>query len=218
MTAGVGRWRRWTLRLRRRVRQWRGVEPRTRVQIRCEREECGGWWICPQVLQPGDVVYSFDLGGDLEVERALLREQGARVYIFDPDPGVAERAESEGLLHEFQLYAIRLGAENRPAISGSGPDSARTIRLASLMRMLGHRRIDLVKLNVDPAAPGIRDLVELAVDVRQLLVSFPPTSTEEERDRVEAQVRDLEARGYRIFHIEPDGRRYSFIRTDFGDP
>lgn len=214
----VGPWRRWLLRLRRRHRQWRGMEPRTRVQIRCEREEHGGWWVCPDVLQKGDVVYSFDVGGDLEVERALLREHGARVYIFDPDPEVAARAEGAGLLGEFQLYAVRLGAENRPAQGDDGVRSARTVRLASLMRMLGHRRLDLIKLNVADVAPAIRDLVELDVDVRQLLVSFPAASDPGEREHVEGLVRELEGRGYRIFHIDPEGRRHSFIRTDFGDP
>lgn len=214
---GTGAVPRWLLQLGRRLRQWRGTEPRTRVQIRCERERLGSWWICTDVLQPSDIVYSFDLGGDLELERALLRERNARVYIFDPDPTVAERAEREGLLQEFQLYAIRLGEENRPAVPGGGPEGARRIRLASLMRMLGHRRLDLVKLNGGPVAAAIADLVELDVDVRQLLVSFPPASTLEDRDRVEAQVRSLEGHGYRIFHITPDGRRYSFIRTDFGE-
>lgn len=214
---GVGAWRRWMLRARRRLRQWRGTEPRTRVQIRCEREERGGWWICPSVLRPGDIVYSFDLGGDLEVERALLDEHEARVYIFDPAPEVAARAEAEGLLQEFQLYAIRVGAENRPGSRDTGPEGARMVRLANLMRMLGHRRLDLLKLNVDDVAPAIRDLVELDADVRQLLVRFPAASGAGDRDRIEMLIGKLEAHGYRIFHIGLDGRRYSFIRTDFGE-
>lgn len=214
---GVGRLRRWLRRLRRRYRQWRGVEPRTRVRIRCECEEHGGWWLCPYVLQRGDVVYSFDVGGDLEVERALLREHGARVYIFDPDPEVAARAEAEGLLNEFQLHAVRIGAENRPAQPEGGPHNARTVRLAHLMRTLGHSRIDLVKLNVEEVGPAIRELVELGMDVRQLLISFPAASAPGEREQVEGLVRALEGRGYRIFHIDPQGRRHSFLRTDFGD-
>ncbi len=215
--AGVGAWQRWALRLGRRVRQWRGTEPRTRVQIRCEREERGGWWICPSVLRPGDIVYSFDLGGDLEVEQALLDEHGARVYIFDPDPEVAARAEAEGLLQEFQLYAIRVGAENRPGSREAGPEGARMVRLAALMRMLGHRRLDLLKLNVDDVAPAIRDLAELDADVRQLLVRFPASSGPADRDRIETLIGRLEAHGYRIFHISLDGRRYSFLRTDFAE-
>lgn len=214
----VGPLRRVMLRLRRRLRQWRGTEPRTRVQIRCEREERGGWWICPSVLRPGDIVYAFDDGGDLEVERALLDEHGARVYIFDPDPEVAERAEAEGVLQQFQLYAIRVGAEDRPGVKGGGRNAARTVRLGNLMRTLGHRRLDLVKLNVDDVAPAIRDLVELEADVRQLLVRFPAAATDAERDAIEALIRRLDSDGYRIFHIGVDGRRYSFIRTDFASP
>lgn len=207
---------RWLLRAGRQIRKWRGTEPRTRVQIRTELEERGGWALCAYVFQPGDVVYSFDVGGDLEVERALLREHGSRVYLFDPDPDVAAVAEAEGLLQELQLYAIQVGAENRPAEPERGPRGSRVVRLATLMRMLGHRRLDLVKLNVEGAPAAIHDLVDLGVDVRQLLVAFPPTTSAEERDRVEGLVAALEGHGYRIFHIAPDGRRYSFIRTDFG--
>ncbi len=204
--------------IRRRVRQWQGTEPRTRVQIRTERVEHGGWWICPYVLRPADIAYSFDFGGDLELERALLQDYAARVYLFDAHPEVAARAEAEGLLEEFQLYAIQVGAENRPAEPSRGPEGARTVRLGSLMRTLGHRRVDLVKLNAAGAPAAIRDLVSLEVDVRQLLVAFPACSNAAERDEVEELVQVLERHGYRIFHITRDGRRYSFIRTDFGEP
>lgn len=214
-SAGESVWRRWRLRLGRRVRQWRGTEPRTGVQLRCEHEERGGWWLCPFVLRPGDVAYSFEVGSDLALERALLEDHGARVYIFDPDPATAVRAEREGLLEGFQLYAIRLGPENRPARRDAGTEGARMARLTDLMRMLGHRRLDLLKLNVETAPAAIQDLVDRKVDVRQLLVALEETTTTADRDRVEALVEALVGHGFRIFHITPDGRRYAFIRTDF---
>ncbi len=209
---------RWSLaRIRRRVRQWQGTEPRTRVQIRAHRVQHGGWWICPEVLRPGDLVYSFDLGSDLQLERALIQDYSARVYLFDPHPEVAARAEAEGLLDELQLDAIQVGAENRDADPSLGMQGAGTVRLGSLMKTLGHRRVDLVKLNAAGASAAIRDLVALEVDVRQLLVAFPTASSPEERDGVEELVGVLERYGYRIFYITHDGRRYSFIRTDFGE-
>lgn len=215
LLTGDGTWQRWVQRLSRRVRQWQGTEPRTRIQIRTERYVYGGWCVCPHVLRTGDIAYSFDTGGDLELEQALLDRFGARVYIFDPDPDVAARAEAAGLLQKFQFYAIRVGSENRSRDPNGGVEGARMVRLPDLMRMLGHRRLDLVKLNVGTAAAAIRDLVAHKVDVRQLLLAVPATTTTDERDRVEAMVADLERHGFRIFDISPDGRRYSFIRTDF---
>lgn len=201
-TGEAGLARRVLLRIARRNRQWLGKEPRTRVQVRTDQERYGGWWVCPFGLRRGDVVYSFDVGGDLEMERCLLRQYDARVYLFDPDPDVAARAEVEGLLEELELYAV----------------DARTVRLARLMRALGHSRVDLLKLDVDDPGGAIRELVALDADVPQLLVAFPRTSSTSERDRVEGLVAALERQGYRISHISPDGRRYSFLRTDFVEP
>lgn len=207
--------REWTRRARRRIRQWRGTEPRTRVQIRCERVEHGGWWICPMTLRPGDIAYSIGRGSDLRLERTLLEAYGTRTYVFDPDPETADRADRAGLLEEFQLYAIRVGPENRAARPDQGADGARMIRLGDLMRMLGHRRLDLLKVDVDTGEAILRDLVEMATDVRQLLVSFRSSGTEADRERIEGVVDALDSRGYRIFRISADGTRYSFLRTDF---
>lgn len=207
--------RAWARRARRWVRQWQGTEPRTRVQIRCEQVEHGGWWICPLTLRPGDIAYSIDRGTDLRLERTLLEQYGARTYIFDPDPETADRADRAGLLETFQLYAIRVGPENKAADAGRGVDGARMIKLPDLMRMLGHRRLDLLKVDVDTGEAILRDLAALGTDVRQLLVRFRKAPTTADRDRIEGVVAALDARGYRIFRISPDGRQYSFLRTDF---
>ena len=212
---GVGLLSRWRQRARRRIRQWRGTEPRTRVQIRCEQVSHGGWWICPMTLRPGDIVYSIDRGSDLVLERTLLEEYGARTYIFDPDPDTADRADRDRLLEVFQLYAIRVGPENRPPDPEAGPEGARMIRLSDLMQMLGHRRIELLKIDVDTVDEILLDLIDMSADVHQLLVRFRTDRTEADRARIEGLISALEGRGYRIFRISPDGTRYSLLRTDF---
>jgi hypothetical protein len=214
-TGPPGLLKEWTQRARRWIRQWQGVEPRTRVHIRCDHAKLGGWWVCPQTLRPGDVVYSIDRNSDLALERALLEEYGARTYIFDPDPDTAERADRAGLLERFQLYAIRVGPKNRAADPDRGVDGARMIRIADLMKMLGHRRLDLLKVDVATGEPILRDLVELGTDVRQLLVRFRHRESDADRRRIEALVGDLYGQGYRVFRISTDGSRYSFLRTDF---
>ncbi len=205
----------WAERARRRIRQWQGTEPRTRVHIRCDQAYEGGWWICPMTIRPGDVVYSIDRGSDLRLETVLLREYGARTYIFDPDPETADRADRAGLLDAFQLYAIRVGPKNRAADSDRGPDGARVIRIGDLMRMLGHRRLDLLKIDAPMGETVLRELVEMGTDVRQLLVRFEHREAEADRRRIEQMVGALHAKGYRVFRISPDGSQYSFLRTDF---
>lgn len=206
-------------RLARARRRWRGVEPRTRVEIRCERVPHGGWWVCPQAIRRNDVVYSFAVGGDLVFERALAERYGARVFAFDPDPTTAARAEDEAVRHA-RLRFLEMsvgGADGRREVPlpGGGSVETRVLRLPSHMRLLGHRRIDVIRLDV-PGAEGdvIRDLVRMDVDVQQLLLAFREERSPDARRRTEAAVKALGEHGYRIFHISPDGRELSFIRTE----
>jgi hypothetical protein len=214
-TDSPGLLRAWTRRAGRRIRQWRGTEPRTRVQIRADAVKRGGWWICPQTLRPGDVAYCIGRGTDLALERILLQEYGTRTYVFDPDPATADRADQAGLLDGFRMYDIRVGARNQAADPDRGPDGARMIRIEDLMEMLRHRRLDLLKVDVDAGPAILEDLAELGTDVRQLLVRFRHRETPADCRRVEGLVDTLHRTGYRIFRISADGSRYSFLRTDF---
>jgi hypothetical protein len=204
-------------RLRRRFRVWRGTEPRTRIELRSDSEEWGGWRILPQLVQPGDVVYSFDSGGDLVLERALLDRLGARIYMFDPELAVAVRSGDDELFERFRLVPVRAGAEDRPALPDDGTRGAEVRRVGSLMEAHGHRVLSLMKLGQGTAMAAIHDLVALRLDVRQLLVAVPEDILDR-RARVESMAASLHKAGYRIFHIDPRGRRYSFLRSDFPGP
>lgn len=214
---GRGLWRRLSDAVARQRGRWRGVEPRVRIELRCDRAMHAGWCVCPQAIRKGDVVYSFGVGGDLGFERALVERYGARVFAFDPDPataGLAADAGSPLLRHEALTIG---GMDGRAAVRlpGGASVEARVLRLPSHMRLLGHRRVDAIRLDV-PGAEGdvIRDLVRMDVDVQQLLVAFREPPTPEARRRIEAAVRALGEHGYRIFHISPDRRTLSFIRTE----
>jgi Methyltransferase domain len=214
-----GAWRRLADAVARTRRRWRGIEPRTRVEIRCERVEHGGWWICPQAIRRGDVVYSFGVGGDLSFEMALVERYGARVFAFDPDPATAERAASLETPHpHLRLLPMSIGGRDVRRdvdLPGGRSVEARVLRLPSHMRLLGHRRIDVIRLDVPGAETDvIRDLVRMDVDVQQLLLAFREEPSPDARRRTESAVKALGEHGYRIFHISPDGRELSFIRTE----
>ena len=219
--AGDGRslWRRVADGTARARRRWRGLEPRTRVEVRCDRADRGGWWICPQAIRPGDIVYSFAVGGDLVFERALAEQHGARVFAFDPDPATAARVEDAAPVERLRFSGMTVGGrdERRAVALPEGRSvEARVLRLPSHMRALGHRRLDMVRLDVPGAeADVIRDLVGMDVDVQQILVAFHEEWTREARDRVEAAVAALGGHGYRIFHTSPARRQFSLLRTDF---
>jgi hypothetical protein len=168
----------------------------------------------PQLLTPGDVVYSFDMSGDLVLERALLDELDVRIYMFDPGLAGAVHAAGEELFDRFRLAPVRVGAEAHPARPSDGASGAEIRRIREIMDSHGHRRLGMVKLNQGAALAALRDLVDGPVDIRQLLISVP-RELSDRRARVEAMVASLRGVGYRVLDITPDGERYTFLRTDF---
>lgn len=199
-------------------RRLRGVEPRSRVAIRCDRVAHAGWWICPQAIGAGDIVYSFETSGDLSFERALSAATGARVFAFDPDPATAARAEADPLPAGVRLHSVGVGGRDHRAeipLPGGGVVETRVLRVSSHMRLLGHRRLDVIRLAVPSSVTDVlAELVGLDADVHQLLVGFGAEKSRAARDRIERAVQLLAAHGYRAFHISPDRTRFSFIRTD----
>lgn len=221
-----------------RVRRWigqrRGTEPRSRVQIRCERAAHGGWHVCPEAIREGDIVYSVGFGQDLEFERAMAGEYGARVFAFDPSPRSVEWIAEQSLPQNVRFNAVGVAGFDGTATfwereeDGASPSilrmeretgeafGARVLRLPSLMRSAGHRRLDMIKLDVEGAEYDvIRDLLRMELDVRQLLLEFHHRFEGVGIERTQEALELLDANGYRIFYISPDGREYSFIRTDF---
>lgn len=224
----------WRERFRRWIGQRRGTEPRSRVQIRCQRAVHGRWHVCPEAIREGDVVYSFGMGQDMEFERAMAGEYGARVFLFDASPRSVEWVREEPLPENIRFNAVGVAGfdgtatfwereEEGASPSILGPDGrtaeafgARVLRLPSLMRSVGHRRMDLIKLDVEGAEYDVlQDLLKMDLDVRQLLVEFHHRFNGVGIARTQEALRLLDRQGYRIFYISPDGREYSFIRTDF---
>lgn len=218
------------LRLKRAVRQRTGREPRARVQVRCARREHGEWWVCPDVVRPDDVVYAFGVGRDLRFERAMATEYGARVYAFDPTPWTAEWIAGERLPERLRYIPKGVAGHDGEAafhqperrdgshsMVAQGGQTGRTVtvqvrRLPSLMRELGHGRIDLLKLDVEGAEyAAIRDLVSMDGGVRQLLVEFHHRFSGIGPEPTREALRLLEQAGYRVFHISPHGREFSFV-------
>lgn len=238
-----GAWKRWwrrsvekapvVLRIKRWIRQRTGSEPRSRIEVRCRKRERGGWWFCQDAIRKDDLVYSFGVGQDLRFELALVADHGARICTFDPTPSSLEwigRQElPAGLCHiplavgaedgELELYEPGSATTCHSLVRRVG-QTGRSIRvpvrrLPSIMRELGHDRIDHLKLDVEGAEYSvIVDLIESDIRVRQLLVEFHHRFTAIGAGATTRALQALYEAGYRIFHISPDGQEYSFLGSE----
>ena len=219
-----------------RVRHWYrmllGRDPRIVALHRGAIERHGEWYLCPTPLTRQSVVYSLGIGTDISFDLSVINRFGVHVHAFDPTPTATEWIRKQALPSHFHAYAYGVAdfdgmakferpddAENpsfiyrgeRVAVTGATLCPVR--RLRSLMDMLGHVEIDVLKMDIEGAEYDvIENMLTEGVLVRQLLVEFHHRKPWLGVQKTLAAVQLLARAGYRLFHMSPGGEEWAFIR------
>jgi FkbM family methyltransferase len=208
------------------------------VQTRQALVSLGGdgaaWSICPTGLGRDSVVYSVGIGTDISFDLALIERYGVTVHAFDPTPGSIAWLEAQPLPARFKWQQVGLAAYDGQA-SFFPPDNPAFIshtmlprpaagdrairvdvrRISTLMRDLGHDRLDALKMDVEGAEYDVvDDILASGVNIEQLLIEFHHRFPDVGIERTRQAVANLNAAGYRIFAVSDTGEEYGFIRRD----
>jgi FkbM family methyltransferase len=223
-------------RVRHIFRAVRGKDLYFRVQVRCESACLGNeraeWCICPDGLSNQSVVYSFGVGEDISFDLELIRRFGAQVHAFDPTPRSIAWVQLQTLPAQFNFHEYGIGAvdgnlmfrppENPRFVSyrvASQKTMASSIeapvhRLATIMKMLGHDEVDVLKMDIEGAEYDVLgDVIASKARVGQLLVEFHHRWEDIGLEKTRDTIRKLNRAGFRIFKVSPTGEEYSFLRT-----
>lgn len=194
-------------------------------------ERCG-WAICPEGLTNDSIVYSLGIGQDASFDQSLIDRYGLTVYAFDPTPETAAWLAGQSMPGNFRYQPVAISDYDGSAdffapvagskcstlqarIPGQTPSHrVTTRRLKTLMRDLGHDRIDVLKMDIEGAEYGVlRDLLNDGVPVRQLLVEFHHRFPTIGAGKTKDAVRMLRAHGFRICWVSPTCNEYLFWNT-----
>jgi FkbM family methyltransferase len=225
-------------RVRRAVRCAVGRDIQFPIQIRVPAvtlgTEYGGWSVYPGGFGPDSVVYSAGIGTDISFDLALIERYGVTVHAFDPTPASIVWLEAQQLPARFKWRQVGLAAYDGQA-SFFPPDNPAFVshtmlprakrggtaiqvevrRLSTLMRDLGHDRLDVLKMDIEGAEYGVVDnILASGVDIGQLLIEFHHRFADVGIERTRQTVTKLNAAGYRIFCRSDTGEEYGFIRRD----
>jgi FkbM family methyltransferase len=158
--------------------------------------EYGGWYVPVSEIESNWVVYSAGILQDITFDWCVIRKFGCKVYAFDPTPEaisfVTEKRNQEEELGNLIFMPVGLWNANAklkffsPRSRGwigsysihnlQGTDSyfeAYCKTLPTIMSELGHRKINLLKLDIEGAEYEVLDnLLETKTEVDWLCVEF----------------------------------------------
>ncbi|HWB18704.1 MAG TPA: FkbM family methyltransferase [Phycisphaerales bacterium] len=227
-------------RARRSMHQVLGQDLRTPLQTRCASEflgsEYGGWNVCPTNLSASSTVYSVGVGQDISFDLALISRFNLAVHAFDPTPKSIQWVKSQTLPPNFIMHEYGLAEYDGVAhftlpradfvsfsmVDHQGPRDASgssieidapVFRLSTILDKLNHDHIDLLKMDIEGAELAvIRDLPNLKIPIRQLLIEFHHRiGNRADLAAVREALATLNSLGFRLFAVSPVGKEFSFI-------
>ncbi len=214
-----------------------GRKLRRRVTLRREFVTMGNpgaaWSLDVTGIGPSSVVYSFGIGEDISFDLELMRRTGAQVHAFDPTPKSLAWLKTQALPAGFHVHAYGLGVEDgtlraflpadashvsasptRHGLSGEETVELSVRSLGTIMRELGHARVDVLKMDIEGGEYAvIARWCEGELAVGQLLVEFHDRfETVGKAATIDALAR-LRVAGYRVFSISERREEYALARV-----
>jgi len=130
----------------------------------------GGWIVPTAIITDAWIAYCGGVGEDISFDLALIERSGCSVFAFDPTPrAVAHVRDQAAGVQRFHFMPVGLWSEDTVLrfFAPQNPDhvshsivnlqrtdtyfEAQCRSLDSLMRELGHDRIDLLKVDIEGA-------------------------------------------------------------------
>lgn len=206
------------------------VRPQCSVSLVSLGQGPGSWAVWPDGLGRESVLYSCGVGRDISFERAMIERYGLTVHAFDPTPLALTWAKSQQLPANFHLHELgiapydgvarfqpptKLKFESFSMVRSSGLGQAIDApvrRFRSLAGMLGHTRVDVLKMDIEGAEYEVlNDLLASKIPIGQILVEFHHRWKEVGAARTRQAIAALQAAGYVVAAVSSSGTEYTFI-------
>lgn len=214
--------------------EWNFSLPRVRAARSVENigSNYAGYWLDVSQLRADSIVYSLGVGEDISFDLALIERVGAHIHAFDPTPRVQAWLGKQRLPPEFHFHAIGIAEREgeqafhlpprREWISHSVISSSQfsresvvlpVTRLCTAMRKLGHKRLDLLKMDIEGAEYSvIEEIAAEKMAIAQLLVEFHHRLMPDGIARTRKAIRLLDALGLQIASVCPRGEIFTFVQ------
>jgi FkbM family methyltransferase len=215
------------------IRRWRLWQSRVLDRYDARPLQLGNWPLIGERIDARSVIYSFGVGDNVSWDLAMIERFGVTIHAFDPTPQCVAWVARQQLPPQFHFHDVGISDRDGtldfypPRKSGGmhysqesrhragnapQPISGKVERLATIMRRLGHERIDVLKLDVEGSEfDAIPDVLSSDVPIGQLLVEihyhFPSRSFAAGL----ALMRQIKEAGMECFYISDRGLEFGFV-------
>jgi FkbM family methyltransferase len=221
------------------IRRRRLTSAGVTVEMQCPTVQYGRgdgrWIVCPDLIAPQSVIYSFGVGRDVSFDLDLIERHAARIHAFDPTPASVQWVRNQTfppalIFHDIGLaningfrefYAPRKDSSahftpvSRYRTHPGGVVTFPVRKLRTIMQELGHERIDLLKMDIEGGEYDvIANIVEEAIPITQLLIEFHHCYAMIPLKKTVDAVLALRRAGFAVFAISERTYEISLIHTD----
>lgn len=195
-----------------------------------------GWIIPVDFLDRNSICYSAGIGEDLTFDLELIIKFDCEVFAFDPTPGAKAQIKKHARnLKNFHYQNIGLWREEdlvrfyhhststSPSYSIVNLHKTNTFvkatckRLSTIMKDNRHKRIDLLKLDIEGAEYGVLDsIMEDCLDIGIILVDYDEIRSKQcqgYRQRIIKSAQKLCDYGYTLVALKAKSS-YTFVKKD----
>jgi FkbM family methyltransferase len=216
--------------------RWRFAPPRVQLNLPMERfgSDYGGYFLDPFLVRSDSVVYSLGIGEDISFDLSLIERFGVSVEAFDPTPKVKTWLLSQTIPPQFHFHAVGVAGRDGHETFYLPPkedwvshsvvparqfrrDSVRlpVMRLSTAMRLQGHDRIDLLKMDIEGAEYAvIEEILSEKIQIKQLLIEFHHRLTSLGTQKTKQALALLEKCGLRISFVCPRKEIFTLVQAD----
>jgi FkbM family methyltransferase len=193
--------------------------------------EYGGWNIVAKGIDKASVVYSFGIGEDASFDFDLIRRFGMVVHAFDPTPKAIAWVRSQAVPNNFALHEYGIAnfdgrvafypPENPNYVSHTILETAGSKhqviycpvkRLQTIMKELGHDKIDILKMDIEGAEYQVIEDIRISnIRPAQVLVEFHHRFPKVTIKDTKEGINKLRGVGYALISVSASGEEFSFI-------
>lgn len=221
------------------LKQLIGKEPKLKVDINLATQNYSGWEVVPDMINENDIVYSIGICDDIRFEVDIIEKNKVLVFAFDPTPYSVQWIEKQTLPSSLQFFPWAVSDKDGkfflyPRIKKNGKTSdvmfsfhkqeeersdgvsVDAYKIESMLQKLGHKNIDILKMDVEGAEYDVIDnMLSSSLRPKLLLVEFHHRFKGIGKDKTIAAVNSLHKAGYLIVNISVTGREVSFVHENF---